>query len=42
MDLVRATIDLGHALGLRVVAEGLEDRATMKLLSGRGCDLGQG
>jgi diguanylate cyclase len=42
LDLVRATIDLGHALGLRIVAEGIEDHATLELLSGLGCDLGQG
>lgn len=42
VDLVRATIELGHALGLRIVAEGIEDPATLKLLSDFGCDLGQG
>jgi len=42
LDLVRATIELGHALGLRIVAEGIEDSATLELLSGLGCDLGQG
>jgi diguanylate cyclase (GGDEF)-like protein len=42
LDLVRATINLGHALGLRIVAEGIEDQATLKLLSDLGCDLGQG
>jgi len=42
LDLVRATIDLGHALGLRIVAEGIEDDATLDLLSDLGCDLGQG
>jgi diguanylate cyclase (GGDEF)-like protein len=41
-ELVRATIDLGHALGLRVVAEGIEDRATLELLASIGCDIGQG
>jgi diguanylate cyclase (GGDEF)-like protein len=41
-ELVRSTIDLGHALGLRVVAEGIEDRATLDLLSALGCDLAQG
>jgi EAL domain-containing protein (putative c-di-GMP-specific phosphodiesterase class I) len=41
-ELVRATIDLGHALGLRVVAEGIEDVATLDLLSDLGCDLAQG
>jgi diguanylate cyclase (GGDEF)-like protein len=41
-QLVRATIDFGHALGLRVVAEGVEDDATLKLLSGLGCDVAQG
>jgi diguanylate cyclase (GGDEF)-like protein len=40
--LVRATIDLGHALGLRVVAEGIEDDATLTALTGMGCDLAQG
>jgi diguanylate cyclase (GGDEF)-like protein len=42
LDLVRATIELGHALGLRIVAEGIEDKATMDLLAELGCDLGQG
>lgn len=42
LDLVRATIDLGHALGLRIVAEGIEDSATLELLTELGCDLGQG
>jgi diguanylate cyclase (GGDEF)-like protein len=42
LDLVRATIELGHALGLRIVAEGIEDAATLELLSSLGCDLGQG
>jgi diguanylate cyclase (GGDEF)-like protein len=42
LDLIRATIELGHALGLRIVAEGIEDSATLELLSSLGCDLGQG
>jgi len=42
VELVRATIALGHALRLRVVAEGIEDRATLDLVSELGCDLGQG
>jgi diguanylate cyclase len=41
-DLVHATIDLGHALGLRVVAEGIEDHLTLELLTDLGCDIGQG
>jgi diguanylate cyclase len=41
-ELVRATIELGHALGLRVVAEGIEDRATLDLLHELGCDVAQG
>jgi diguanylate cyclase (GGDEF)-like protein len=40
--LVRATIDLGHALGLSVVAEGIEDAHTLELLGELRCDLGQG
>jgi diguanylate cyclase (GGDEF)-like protein len=42
VELVRATIALGHALRLRVVAEGIEDKATLDLVSELGCDLGQG
>jgi diguanylate cyclase len=42
LELVRATVDLGHALGLRVVAEGIEDKATLDVLVGLGCDLAQG
>ena len=40
--IVRSTIELGHNLGLRVVAEGVEDAATWKLLRECGCDLVQG
>jgi diguanylate cyclase (GGDEF)-like protein len=40
--LVQATIELGHALGLRVVAEGIEDRATLDMLARLGCDVAQG
>lgn len=41
-ELVRSTIELGHALGLRVVAEGIEDEATLDLLRQLQCDLAQG
>ncbi|UUX96918.1 putative bifunctional diguanylate cyclase/phosphodiesterase [Aquabacterium sp. J223] len=40
--IVRSTIDLAHNLGLSVVAEGVEDRATWDLLHELGCDEGQG
>ena len=42
LALVRATIQLAHTLGLRVVAEGIEDGVTLDLLTGVGCDLAQG
>jgi diguanylate cyclase len=42
LGLVRATIQLGHDMHLRVVAEGIEDVATLDLLSELGCDLAQG
>jgi diguanylate cyclase (GGDEF)-like protein len=42
LALVRATIELGHALEMRVVAEGVEDHATFALLASMGCDLAQG
>ncbi|HEY8081003.1 MAG TPA: EAL domain-containing protein, partial [Acidimicrobiales bacterium] len=42
LEVVRATIQLGHDVGLRVVAEGIEDEATLELLRELGCDLAQG
>ena len=42
IELVRATIDLGHALRLRVVAEGIENSETLELRRMLGCDLAQG
>jgi diguanylate cyclase (GGDEF)-like protein/PAS domain S-box-containing protein len=40
--IVRATIELAHALDLRVIAEGVEDAATLDVLRDMGCDLAQG
>ena len=40
--IVRSTIDLGHNLGLTVVAEGVEDEKTMEMLRQYGCDFIQG
>jgi diguanylate cyclase (GGDEF)-like protein len=40
--IVRSTIDLGHNMGLRVVAEGIETEGVWNLLAGMGCDQGQG
>ena len=40
--IVRSTIDLGHNLGLRVVAEGVEDHLAWDRLLAFGCDLAQG
>jgi EAL domain-containing protein (putative c-di-GMP-specific phosphodiesterase class I) len=40
--IVRATIELAHALNLRVVAEGVEDNATLEVLRAMGCDRAQG
>jgi EAL domain-containing protein (putative c-di-GMP-specific phosphodiesterase class I) len=40
--IVRSTSELGHNLGLRVVAEGVEDETTFELLAAIGCDLAQG
>ncbi|MGB8880976.1 MAG: EAL domain-containing protein [Solirubrobacteraceae bacterium] len=40
--IVRSTINLGHDLGLKVVAEGVEDEATLTRLAGLGCDFAQG
>jgi len=40
--IVRSTTDLGHHLGLQVVAEGVEDRPTFDKLGTLGCDAAQG
>jgi EAL domain-containing protein (putative c-di-GMP-specific phosphodiesterase class I) len=40
--LVHSVIELGHNLGLTVVAEGVEDQATLEALTGVGCDVAQG
>jgi EAL domain-containing protein (putative c-di-GMP-specific phosphodiesterase class I) len=40
--IVRAIVDLGRALGLTVVAEGIETDAQRALLAGMGCPVGQG
>jgi len=40
--IVRATIEFGHALGLSIVAEGVEDKQTSEELRRMGCDILQG
>ena len=40
--IVRSTINLGHDLGLRIIAEGVEDGPTLERLAVLGCDLAQG
>ncbi len=40
--IVRAAVDLGHTHGLVVVAEGVEDERTRRMLVDRGCDVIQG
>ena len=40
--IIHATIELGHRLGLKVVAEGVEDKLTAEWLAQLQCDIGQG
>lgn len=40
--IVEATINLGHSLGLAVIAEGVEDEVSSRRLRALGCDVGQG
>ncbi|MEP9404019.1 EAL domain-containing protein [Sphingomonas sp. VNH70] len=40
--IVRSTIDLAHALGMEVTAEGVETQPVLALLSVMGCDMVQG
>jgi EAL domain-containing protein (putative c-di-GMP-specific phosphodiesterase class I)/GGDEF domain-containing protein len=41
-QIVRAMIDLGHNFGMEVVAEGVEDLATLRRLQELNCDIVQG
>ena len=40
--MVQSTIALAHSLGRRVVAEGVETRELLEMLTEMGCDVGQG
>ena len=40
--IVRSTVELGHSLGLTVVAEGVESEEVMNTLRELGCDIAQG
>ncbi len=40
--LVRSTVQLAHELGLKVVAEGIEEAAGLAFLRSIGCDYAQG
>jgi diguanylate cyclase (GGDEF)-like protein len=42
VSVIRSTVDLAHSLGLRVVAEGVEDLDSLSLITGLGCDVAQG
>jgi EAL domain-containing protein (putative c-di-GMP-specific phosphodiesterase class I) len=41
-DLIHASIELAHAMDLRVVAEGIEDQGSLDTLTRFGCDRVQG
>jgi EAL domain-containing protein (putative c-di-GMP-specific phosphodiesterase class I) len=40
--IAKAVIDLAHNFGMRVVAEGIETKQALNLLTEMGCDQGQG
>lgn len=40
--IVRSTVELGHDMGLQVVAEGVENAEALELLRSFGCDWAQG
>jgi EAL domain-containing protein (putative c-di-GMP-specific phosphodiesterase class I) len=42
LAIVRTTIELGHSLGLKVVAEGIETPEVWAVLLRLGCDIAQG
>jgi EAL domain-containing protein (putative c-di-GMP-specific phosphodiesterase class I) len=42
LHIVKATIDLAHAFGMRVVAEGVDNDESLRVLGELGCELAQG
>ena len=42
LTVIKSIVDLGHSLGLRVTAEGVDDLSTLTFLNTLGCDLAQG
>jgi diguanylate cyclase (GGDEF)-like protein len=42
MVIVRSTIELGHNMGLVVIAEGVESAEAWRILASLGCDMAQG
>jgi EAL domain-containing protein (putative c-di-GMP-specific phosphodiesterase class I) len=40
--MVRSTVALAHELGMKVVAEGIEEASCLELLREMGCDTAQG
>jgi diguanylate cyclase (GGDEF)-like protein len=40
--VIRSTVDLAHSLGLRIIAEGIENLETLALVDDLGCDAAQG
>jgi len=39
---VKSTIELAHNLGLKAIAEGVQDKYTLDRLTALGCDVAQG
>ncbi|MFZ0180684.1 MAG: EAL domain-containing protein [Candidatus Dormiibacterota bacterium] len=42
VSVIRSTVDLAHSLGLRIVAEGIENLDALALVDALGCDAAQG
>ncbi len=41
-DLVLSSIEIGHLLGMEIVAEGIETKESLEILRRIGCDYAQG
>src|SRR5687768_16003200 len=40
--IIRSTFELGHNMGMKVIAEGVEDAEAWRILKDLGCDMAQG